>query len=126
MNFKPRRQRSASGDLTALNSAVAIACEDASMVILQITATAINATITVEASLDSTNGVDGTWRQIGHSASDSTDMYTQAAGTLALTAQPLNFRTMRVTGYRWARVRVSAFTSATAASAVLVAVAGPY
>ena len=113
---KPVRK---SGNLSALNHTVAINASRLALLAIFVKATAVTATLTVEGSWNSTDGVDGDWRQIAISPSNSTNLYTQVA-TIALTANPTISWTARVTPFTRVRVRVSTFTSATALEATLV------
>jgi hypothetical protein len=122
--MRNRRTNMLMGVITALNGQVAIKCEQASGVLLQILATAISATFVVEGSTDSTNGVDGTWMALGLGATNATNMYTQTANTGALTAQPGSGWVARVVPFTWVRVRCSAWTSGTNVQARLTAFAG--
>ena len=122
--MRNRRTGMLAGAITALNGQVAIRCNEASGVFLQILATAISATFVVEGSTDSTNGVDGTWSRIGISATNATNLYTQTVDTGALAAQPANGWIARVVPFSWVRVRCSAWTSGTNVRAILTAFAG--
>ena len=102
----------AQGDIIALNGAVAMNCARSDGVLIMVAASAVTATLTVEVSYDSTNGVDGTWFILAVSPSNSTNLYTPVA-TLVLTANPTIFWTARTFGMSWIRARASAFTSAT-------------
>lgn len=102
----------ASGPITALNGTVVMQTKRADGVLIMASAAAVSATLTVEASYNSTDGVDGKWFALAVSASNATNLYTQVA-TIALTADPVICWTARTFGMRWVRARASAFTSAT-------------
>ena len=124
--MRNRRTGMLMGVITALNGQVAMRCDQASGVLLQILATAISATFVVEGSTDSTDGVNGTWVALGLSATNATNTYTQTVNTGAVTAQPGNGWVARVVPFTWVRVRCSAWTSGTNVRARLTAYAGEF
>lgn len=123
--MRNRRTGRQNGNITGVNSQVAIPCDDASAVFLQVLATAMaGVTFVVEASMDSTNGTDGTWVRLGIAATNATNLYTQTVDTGVLAAQPTNGWIARVVPFRWVRVRCTAWTSGTSVNAILTAFAG--
>ena len=84
-----RQMNGTRGPLTALNSAVALNVSKAEGVMLQILCSAVaGLTVVLEGSIDSTDGVDGTWFAIAISPTNSTNLYTQVVSTGVLAAQP--------------------------------------
>jgi hypothetical protein len=122
--MRNRRTGMLMGVITARNGQVAMRCNQASGVLLQILATAISATFVVEGSTDSTDGVDGTWLALGLVATNAANIIAPTVNTGALAAQPANGWVARVVPFTWVRVRCSAWTSGTNVRARLTAFAG--
>lgn len=100
------------GDLAALNSAIACDVRRASNVVFHLkntgTATMAAGTFVFEASLDSTNGTDGTWFGVQAARSNANTAATSVAITsLAVGAGDTYAWEASVNGYRWFRVRCS-------------------
>lgn len=100
------------GDLAALNSAIACDVRRASNVVFHLkntgTATMAAGTFVFEASLDSTNGTDGTWFGVQAARSNANTAATSVAITsLAVGAGDAYAWEASVNGYRWFRVRCS-------------------
>lgn len=100
------------GNLAALNSAIACDVRRASNVVFHLkntgTATMAAGTFVFEASLDSTNGTDGTWFGVQAARSNANTAATSVAITsLAVGAGDAYAWEASVNGYRWFRVRCS-------------------
>lgn len=113
----------ASGPITALNGTVVLDARLSDGVVIWATATSVNATLTIEGSFDSTDGVNGTWFVLAVQPSNSTNLYTQVA-TIALTAAPVIMWTARSFGFNKIRARATTFTAAVAFNVNLVALRG--
>jgi len=112
-----------SADLSAVGTQVAVDVAMASSITLHArntSGTAIAAgTLTYEASLDSTNGVDGTWFAIqGARTNANTVEAVTALGAIANGAAMLYAVKFSVAAYRWFRARVSVAVTAGAAATV--------
>lgn len=100
------------GNLAALNSTVVCDARRASNIVFHLknvgTVTMAAGTFVFEASLDSTNGTDGTWFGIQAARSNANTAATSVAITsLAVNAGDTYAWEASVNGYRWFRVRCS-------------------
>lgn len=101
------------GNITANGQIVTLNVTNTTGLVLALRAvTAISGIIcSFETSLDSTNGVDGTWYQMQCQRSNAMDVLE--TGTSTLSATPSNVWNVPVAGVNWFRVRCSAYTSGT-------------
>ena len=107
------------GDLAALNSTVVCDARRASNVVFHLknvgTITMAAGTFVFEASLDSTNGTDGTWFGVQAARSNANTAATSVAITsLAANAGDTYAWETSVNGYKWFRVRCSVAATANA------------
>lgn len=107
------------GDIQALNATVYADARRASNIVFHLknagTATMAAGTFVFEASLDSTNGTDGTWFSVQAARSNANTAATSVAITsLAVNAGDTYAWEASVNGYKWFRVRCS--VAATASS----------
>lgn len=114
---KPASIANTVGDLAALNSAVFCNVSRASNVVFHLknvgSATMVAGTFVFEASLDSTNGTDGTWFGVQAARSNANTAATSVAITsLAGGAGDAYAWEASVNGYKWFRVRCSVATTA--------------
>ena len=105
------------GDISAINTVVACDISRASNVVFHLrnvgTAAMAAGTFLFEASLDSTNGTDGTWFSIQAARSNANTAATTVAITaLAAGAGDAYAWESSVNGYKWFRVRCSVATTA--------------
>lgn len=122
-NYGNTKLAQVSGPITALNGTVVLDTRRSDGVVIWATATSVTATLTVEGSFDSTDGVDGSWFALAVSPSNATNLYTQVA-TIALTAAPAIFWTARALGLSKVRVKATAFTAAVALNVTMIAMRG--
>lgn len=114
---KPASIAATVGNLAALNSAVFCNVSRASNVVFHLknvgSATMAAGTFVFEASLDSTNGTDGTWFGVQAARSNANTAATSVAITsLAVGAGDAYAWEASVNGYKWFRVRCSVATTA--------------
>ena len=116
---KPASVTPTVGDIAALNSTVVCDARRASNVVFHVknvgTVTMAAGTFVFEASLDSTNGTDGTWFGVQAARSNANTAATSVAITsLAANAGDTYAWEASVNGYKWFRVRCSVAATANA------------
>lgn len=104
-----------SGALGAVNNQVALNVSDQNSAIIYVkggVVTAVGATITFEGSLDSTNGIDGTWFVINGARTNATTVenVSSAIGLAPGVGSSYGWR-VNVSNVAWIRARVTAITS---------------
>ena len=112
--------------LAAANNAVVLEVGLAGFIVGYIEG-AVVGTIVFEGSFDSTDGVDGVWREIGATAANTNNTYGQS-NTFALAAgqSQKTFYTFRAMGLPWVRMRLSAYTSGSATGVLQSRIGGDF
>jgi len=117
-NFDPRQRTRVSPSLQALNSVFAIPLENAAALVIQLTnqgtASLGAGVFNFEASVDSTDGTDGTWGLVPGSRVGNPNQATTPEVSPAIAAGAAQgwFYELDVSAYRWFRIRTSVAGSA--------------
>jgi hypothetical protein len=107
---KPASYTATVGNVTSATSAVSVATERFSNLMLHCKGTFAGVNCTFEGSLDSTNGTDGAWFAVQAIRSNANTIET-TTGVLA--AAPAYAWELSVNALKWFRVRATAWTSGT-------------
>lgn len=110
------------GTLGAVNAALACPVNDLGSVTAQVVAgsTFAGANLIFEASIDSTNGSDGTWVNINAVRSNANTVEVNSG---AISAVPAYAWEIAVSGYAWFRLRLTALTSGSVKAQILTSAA---
>lgn len=110
---EPAIQDAVTGDVTANGQTVVMNVERVSNVVAHVVASGLSGhTVAFEASINSTDGVNGNWFSVQGVRSNANTIETGV--TTAISSTPSYSWEISVNGYKWFRVRATAHTAGTA------------